>query len=167
MHALAKKCHCLAPDQRGVGDSTAPGSESWDVLADDVAVVVRSSGEQRPVLVGHSWGAKIALVGAALGAPVAGVFCVDGIAFGSDGSLREDVYDAISCPVAAVFGARGKEIPGGSTYTPSMVADFAARHPQIVVSWLPSGHDIPTTCPDELAGLVESFARVCWSWERA
>lgn len=161
---LADRYHCVAPDRRGSGDSAAPPADDWAVLASDVAAVAGSAGAiggPAPVIVGHSWGAKIGLVYAAAGHPAAGVFCVDTVAFGPGGTLQEDVYDRISCPVAAVFGTEGERQHESWPYTPSTVAAFSARHPGIAVHWLPAGHDIPGTFPEELAVLVDRFAAGC------
>ena len=53
----------LAPDLRGYGLSDKPRSVAayrGELLADDVATVVRASGEMRASVVGHSWGALAA-----------------------------------------------------------------------------------------------------------
>jgi hypothetical protein len=50
-----------------------------------------------------------------------------------------------------------QEYPGWA-YTPEAVAAFSARHPQICISWLRSGHDIAKQRPQELAQLIRSFA---------
>lgn len=158
---LAPDFRCLAPDRRGAGDSMAPTSgddPGWDTLSADVLAVVRWAGVERPLLAGWSWGAKIALAYVAAGNPCTGVFCIDGAAWGWDGSLHEDLYDRIRCPVRMVFAT----LPGWNEppwpYTPETVAAFSARHPQLLISWLPSGHDIPNQLPGELAQLIRDFA---------
>jgi pimeloyl-ACP methyl ester carboxylesterase len=159
---LGPKWRCLAPDRRGVGDSTAPaddGDPSWDTLTDDVLVVVRWAEAKRPLVAGWSWGAKIALAYAAAGHPCADVFCIDGAAWGWDGSLHEDLYDRIQCPVRMVFAAVPSWREPPWPYTPETVADFSARHPDVLISWLPCGHDIPNQLPGELAQLLGDFAR--------
>lgn len=52
----------IALDQRGHGESTKPdtGYDFATILADDVAAV-QALGLQRPLVVGHSWGAMVAL----------------------------------------------------------------------------------------------------------
>lgn len=58
-----------APDLRGHGDSGRPeprlGTYDIETLADDVLVVARDAGLNRPVIVGHSLGALVALACAA------------------------------------------------------------------------------------------------------
>jgi len=152
---------CLAPDRRGAGESTAPAGDedpSWDTLADDVLAVVRWAGAERPLVAGWSWGAKIAIVYAAAGHPCAGVFCMDGAALGAGGSLREDLYDRIACPVRVVFAATPAWRDPTWPYTPEAVAALSTRHPELLISWLPCGHDVPNLLPRELAQLVRSFA---------
>ncbi len=51
-----------APDLRGHGQTGKPTTGySFRVMAEDLAQVLRRLGAQRPVLVGHSWGAYLAL----------------------------------------------------------------------------------------------------------
>lgn len=51
-----------APDLRGHGKTGKPSTGySLRVMAEDLALVLRHLGAQRPVLVGHSWGAYLAL----------------------------------------------------------------------------------------------------------
>ena len=55
--------HVVAPDMRGYGLSDKP--QSWrayetGLLAEDIAGLVRSFGEQDAIVVGHDWGAAVA-----------------------------------------------------------------------------------------------------------
>lgn len=51
-----------APDLRGHGQSGKPSTGySLRAMAEDLALLLRRLGAQRPVLVGHSWGAYLAL----------------------------------------------------------------------------------------------------------
>jgi len=105
---LSFSYRCIAPDRRGAGESTAPigaTDPSWETLAGDVLAAVRWFGAKRPLIVGASWGAKIALVYAAAGYPCGGVVCLDGAAWGFDGTLHEELYQRISCPVRMVAAA--------------------------------------------------------------
>jgi pimeloyl-ACP methyl ester carboxylesterase len=55
--------HVVAPDMRGYDLSDKPQSwRSYDtgLLADDIAGLVRSFGEQSAIVVGHDWGAAVA-----------------------------------------------------------------------------------------------------------
>ncbi|OGO15551.1 MAG: hypothetical protein A2Y93_06405 [Chloroflexi bacterium RBG_13_68_17] len=60
----------FAPDLRGHGRSAKPDT-GYDIasLTDDIAGLIRSLGVLRPVLVGHSWGAALALAFAARAGP--------------------------------------------------------------------------------------------------
>ena len=52
----------LAYDQRGHGRSAKPASGyGFEHTAADAAAVIRAAGLRRPVVVGHSWGANVAL----------------------------------------------------------------------------------------------------------
>jgi pimeloyl-ACP methyl ester carboxylesterase len=52
----------VAYDQRGHGRSTKPTSGyGFEQTAADAAAVIRATGLRRPVVVGHSWGANVAL----------------------------------------------------------------------------------------------------------
>jgi pimeloyl-ACP methyl ester carboxylesterase len=53
----------LAPDQRGYAESDKPGPVSayaLDILADDVAGLIESTGRPRAAVVGHDWGGVVA-----------------------------------------------------------------------------------------------------------
>ncbi len=59
---LAQKFSVIAVDQRGHGDSGKP-DHGYDFasVGGDVAAMLEGRGIQRPMLVGHSWGADVAL----------------------------------------------------------------------------------------------------------
>jgi hypothetical protein len=42
----------------------------------------------------------------------------------------------------------------------SDVVALSVRHPELLISWLPCGHDIGQEMPAELAHLVRAFARL-------
>ena len=72
--------HTVAYDQRGHGRSAKPRSDyGFDRTTADAAAVVRAFGLERPVAVGHSWGANVVL-GLAARQPrlVSGVVLIDG-----------------------------------------------------------------------------------------
>lgn len=53
---------CFAPDLRGHGRTDKPeGDYSHDTLAEDVLRLSQALGAERPILIGHSWGAAICL----------------------------------------------------------------------------------------------------------
>jgi pimeloyl-ACP methyl ester carboxylesterase len=146
---------CIALDFRGGRGASSPapggGEGTWDTTVEDVAAAVRWAGAARPLLVGASWGGKIALVYAARGHPCAGIVCVDGMAYGDAGSLHEDIYDRVPCPIHLVVAARG-------VYPRDGVEAFARRHSQLPLSWFPTGHDVEAEMPAELAALILAFA---------
>ena len=77
---LAKEGYdVFALDQRGHGESTKPdqGYSFAHILADDQAAV-QALGLRSPIVVGHSWGAMVALEYAAFGADLSGLILVDG-----------------------------------------------------------------------------------------
>jgi pimeloyl-ACP methyl ester carboxylesterase len=54
--------HPVAYDQRGHGRSSKPSSGyGFDRTTDDAAAVIRATRLHRPIVVGHSWGANVAL----------------------------------------------------------------------------------------------------------
>lgn len=58
---LLDRARCIAPDLRGFGESSRHGPFSIDQLADDVALLLRTLGVTRAVVVGLSMGGYIAL----------------------------------------------------------------------------------------------------------
>jgi pimeloyl-ACP methyl ester carboxylesterase len=61
MPTLAQRYTVIAPDLRGLGDSSKPSS-GYDpqTLAEDIHQLVRQLGFQRILLVGHDWGGPVA-----------------------------------------------------------------------------------------------------------
>lgn len=77
---LASSFRVVAYDQRGHGRSTKPDRRyGFDHVAGDALAVIRAFRLDRPVLVGHSWGANVALeVAARWPRRVAGAVLIDG-----------------------------------------------------------------------------------------
>jgi pimeloyl-ACP methyl ester carboxylesterase len=65
-------------DQRGHGGSDVAGSYSPSAFDEDLVAVLEEVGLEKPILVGHSLGATIALYYAASHKSCAGVVCVEG-----------------------------------------------------------------------------------------
>ena len=57
---LLDRARCIAPDLRGFGDSSRDGPFTIDQFADDVAVLLRTLGVSRAVVVGLSMGGYVA-----------------------------------------------------------------------------------------------------------
>jgi pimeloyl-ACP methyl ester carboxylesterase len=82
---LARRFRVVRYDQRGHGRSgDAEGDFSFGTLASDVAAVIEARGLDHPLVVGHSWGASVALEYAVRN-PCRGVICVDGGVFDMQG----------------------------------------------------------------------------------
>ncbi len=76
---LAKSNRVVAYDQRGHGESEKPDDDySLDAFARDVDEILRRHGVSRPVLVGHSFGANVALRHAVTRHAARGLVFVDG-----------------------------------------------------------------------------------------
>jgi pimeloyl-ACP methyl ester carboxylesterase len=77
---LTAQFHVVAYDQRGHGQSGKPsGAYGFDEVAGDGAAVIGALGLRRPVALGHSWGANVALeIGARHPGLVSGLILLDG-----------------------------------------------------------------------------------------
>ena len=90
---LARDFSVIAVDQRGHGDSGKP-EQGYDFasVGHDVAALLEGRGIERPVLVGHSWGADVALeLAVAHPELLQGIVFVDGGTI--DASARYDTLD--------------------------------------------------------------------------
>ena len=79
---LADSCRCIAPDQRGFGQSWAPAAVDAYRLQDlvgDMAALIGSLGS-RVTVIGHDWGAAVAY-GLAMFRPelVSGLIIINGV----------------------------------------------------------------------------------------
>jgi pimeloyl-ACP methyl ester carboxylesterase len=97
----------IALDQRGHGESEQPaGGYDFATVCRDLAAALDALGLRRPVLVGHSWGANVALQYAAERAEaVAGLVLVDGGFLGVadwPGMTRELARERLAPPRFAV-----------------------------------------------------------------
>ena len=81
--ALARRFRVVTYDARGHGLSAKPTSAyGFDHLRGDALAVIRAARLRRPVIVGHSWGAMVALdLAAERPASVAGAVLIDGGVF--------------------------------------------------------------------------------------
>ena len=90
---LAQDFSVIAVDQRGHGDSGKP-NDGYDFasVSSDAAMLLEGRGLHRPVVVGHSWGADVALeLAVAQPELVQGIVFVDGGTI--DASARYDALD--------------------------------------------------------------------------
>ena len=117
----------VALDLRGHGASDQPPSGyDFTSVGDDVAAALGGLGLERPVLVGHSWGANVALRFAAdRPGTVAGLVLVDGALRGVTewaGATRDEVRRRLAPPRFAVpladWLARAGRFEGGSAGQP-------------------------------------------------
>ena len=90
---LARDFSVIAVDQRGHGDSGKPeDGYEFTSVGNDVAALLEGRGIERPVLVGHSWGADVALeVSVAQPDLLQGIVFVDGGTI--EPSARYDTLD--------------------------------------------------------------------------
>lgn len=119
--ALASSRRCVTLDLAGHGASDA-GRERWTLaaLADDVVAVVRATGAEDVILIGHSMGAPVALLAAPLLAPrVRGVIGVDSL-HDADFAYRAGFLEEVAAGLEADFpraleasfrGVTGPETP--------------------------------------------------------
>jgi pimeloyl-ACP methyl ester carboxylesterase len=118
----------VALDLRGHGASDQPGSGyDFATVGRDLAAALAGLGLERPVLVGHSWGANVALQFAAdRPGSVAGLVLVDGALLGVAewaGATREEVRRRLAPPRFAVpladwLARAGRFDHGGSAGQP-------------------------------------------------
>ena len=126
---LARDFAVIAVDQRGHGDSGKP-EHGYDfaTVGRDVAALLEGRGIQSPVLVGHSWGADVALeLAVARPGLLQGIVFVDGGTI--DASARYDTLDdALTqngaaglqrSDAGAVHGARAVGRPVGHAHRQS------------------------------------------------
>ena len=88
---------CHAPTLTGLGERDSPshGAVDLDLHISDVIAVCRSTGVQRPLLVGHSYGALVAAGAAdALRGVVSGVVVIDGFVV-EPGQSAFDAYPQV------------------------------------------------------------------------
>ena len=90
---MARDLSVIAVDQRGHGDSGKPeNGYDFTSVGADVAALLEGRGIERPVLVGHSWGADVALeLATARPELLQGIVFVDGGTI--DASARYDSLD--------------------------------------------------------------------------
>ena len=118
----------VALDLRGHGASDQPGSGyDFASVGQDLAAALGGLGLERPVLVGHSWGANVALQFAAdRPGTVAGLVLVDGALLGVAewaGTTREEARRRLAPPRFAVpladwLAQAGRFDPSGSAGQP-------------------------------------------------
>ena len=122
---LAARFHVFALDQRGHGLSDKPGSYSFAQVTGDLAALVNALRLERPVIVGHSWGAGVAVQFAADYPEVpAAIALVDG------GFVERSSFDATWEQVEVMM--RPPEIDGVPVET---FTGFAKKWPDVAEIW--------------------------------
>jgi len=114
--ALAERYTVIAPDMRGLGDSSKPQT-GYDkrTIADDIYKLVRSLGFERILLVGHDWGGPVAYAYASahsadvrklviLDVPIPGAGLEQGLAFRPNGIWHIQFHYVRDLPEALVSG---------------------------------------------------------------
>jgi pimeloyl-ACP methyl ester carboxylesterase len=128
---LARDATVETFDARGHGESGKPSSGyGFDHTAADAVAVLKWTRRKRPILVGHSWGAMVALeVAARRPSSVSGVVLIDG----GVGAMRDgfaswpDAREALAPPQLA-----GMPIDEFRSMIPRFFGDAVAVTPQIV-----------------------------------
>ena len=122
---LAERFHPFALDQRGHGLSDKPGSYTYAEVTGDLAAFIEALALERPVVVGHSWGAGVAVQFAADYPDIpSAIALVDG------GFVERSSFDA-SWEEAEVM-MRPPEIDGVPVET---FTGFAKKWPEVAEIW--------------------------------
>jgi pimeloyl-ACP methyl ester carboxylesterase len=141
--SLARRHRVVTFDARGHGRSAKPSSGyGFETVAADAVAVARATKLRRPVIVGHSWGAMVALdVAVRRPRATAGVVLIDG----GVGRLRDSF---VSWPEAKAALAppdlAGMPVEELRAKIPVFLGDAVAATPaiqQIVLSVMRVGHD--------------------------
>ncbi|WP_243710704.1 alpha/beta hydrolase [Actinomadura sp. KC216] len=146
---LATEARVIAPDLRGHGASVRPepGGYALRAVADDVEELLRALGLHEPLLVGHSWGAAVALVLASgaeaiLPTPsVSGLVLVDPPAgmMGHEIELRR-LQRSLTLPREVLRRSLHSQHPGWDPRdVESMIEGFAQADPLVVRSLVEDG----------------------------
>lgn len=136
---VAETHRVVAYDQRTHGESDeGDGDYSFPTLAADAAAVGESLGLDDPVVVGHSWGATVALHYAATH-PCAGVVCVDGGIHDLQGMGMDwdETYRRLMPPI--IEGPADEVLARIKAATPEQVPWEAAEH--VIRRSFPIGED--------------------------
>lgn len=73
----------------------------------------------------------------------------------------EEAYARLPCPLLVVLAGKADPVPYGEAMlaaVDSAATRLQQRHPQIKLTRLPCGHNIPLARPRELADLIVRFA---------
>jgi len=143
LHGLASSAHIwdvvgshltydhrvVALDQRGHGSSDRPDSGyDFETVTRDLAAFVEALGLDCPIIVGHSWGAHVALEYAARGHDASGVVLVDGGHEGLEGKTWEEIEREMAPPdlthlTPGELLAQVKEWEWGEFWSPAVEAE--------------------------------------------
>lgn len=126
---LTRRFRVATFDARGHGRSGKPATGyGFDRLADDVVRVTRAAGLRRPIVVGHSWGAMVALhLGARRPSSAAGLVLVDGGVGNLSGEMTwAQVREQLAPPPLA-----GMPVEEFRRLIPVFLGDAVAPTPQL------------------------------------
>lgn len=175
---FAERCHVLALDMRGHGDSDWPGTYSLRLMRDDLMDFLDRLGLDTVTLIGHSMGGGVAYLAAMQWQDRVGRLIVEDAAppFRRDRAIPARPAEPLEFDWAAVPAIVGEVnagdpvaweglaaitaptllIGGGpASHIPQdMLAAAAARIPRCDLVTIPAGHDVHTARPAEFAGAV-------------
>src|SRR5919198_849039 len=157
----------IAFDLRGHGESEKPEvGYALEDLAGDVDELLRRYGVTRPVLVGHSAGANVAVHHAVTRRNARRVVLVDGALVELHAHLSWDA--ALGCPVLIVACRPRPGADARWTTQKELAAARLARLRHVRAEWLDDTiHDVPVQRPRDVAGAILSFAGTLAPPERA
>jgi pimeloyl-ACP methyl ester carboxylesterase len=134
--ALTDRFRVYASDLRGHGRSPQPGAYGLRETADDVQAFLLALGLEQPLIVGHSWGAAVALVLAADGRPLIGLVLEDPPPAVSPAALEAQVRDllrAVVVPVESLCELIAAVNPGWHPADVASLADgLGSSHQDII-----------------------------------
>jgi pimeloyl-ACP methyl ester carboxylesterase len=126
--ALASRFHTVALDFRGHGDSDYPDETYVGAFHDDLDALLEHLRQPRPILLGHSLGAHVALERAARAGGVAALVLLD-LAWGTPTAVRHSARRALSLrftyPSRELAITRFRFLPSAERVDPELRAAIA------------------------------------------
>ncbi|MET9557262.1 alpha/beta hydrolase [Streptomyces sp. NPDC006645] len=150
--ALAASRPVYAIDLRGHGLSTKPAQGGYHLwrAADDVTDFIAATGLERPLLIGHSWGAAVALV-------LAAASCTRRPAPELSALVLEEIPPTMASPVLAEFAEAAAELAGSPTQLlQAVIRTAGSRHTDAYVDTI--AHGLHHTTPTAVRGVFADGA---------